>query len=117
MNRLSSLRVFLALVLTATTASVNAQDELSKRASWEYPAVESVKAVLHKVLSELGANEAQIQSATANWTTETLPTEMLDLFVNGIASVNGDEEGRREINPLPPASNKRPTRLWKWAQM
>ncbi|HCP84956.1 MAG TPA: hypothetical protein DIT88_11190 [Planctomycetaceae bacterium] len=90
MNRLSSLRVFLALVLTATTASVNAQDELSKRASWEYPAVESVKSMLHEILSELGANEAQIQSATANWTTETLPTEMLDLFVNGIASVNGD---------------------------
>ena len=90
MNRLSSLRVFLALVLTATTVSVNAQDELSKRASWEYPAVESVKSMLHEILSELGANEAQIQSATANWTTETLPTEMLDLFVNGIASVNGD---------------------------
>ena len=90
MKRVFSLRVFLALVLTATTVSVNAQDELSKRASWEYPTVETVKSALHDVLSKLGANDAQIQVATVNWTAETLPTEMLALFVNGIASVNRD---------------------------
>ena len=80
----------MTLVLSVTTVSVNAQDELSKRASWEYPTVESAKSLLHDVLAELGANEAQLQAVTAQWTAETLPTEMLDLFVNDLAGVNND---------------------------
>mgnify|MGYP006171732343 CR=1 FL=1 len=78
MIRPFSFHVFMTLVLPVTTVSVNAQDELSKRASWEYPTVESAKSLLHDVLAELGANEAQLQAVTAQWTAETLPTEMLD---------------------------------------
>ena len=52
--------------------------------------MESAQSLLHDVLAELGANEAQLQAVTAQWTAETLPTEMLDLFVNDLAGVNND---------------------------
>lgn len=79
---------FLALLVSSVT--VHAQDELSQRASWEYPTVESAKSHLTEVLTALGADDAQIQSAESHWTAEVLPTDMLDLFVGDIASVHAE---------------------------